>query len=802
MTAVDAAGLTTDQVADRVAAGRVNRASGGTERTVGQILRANLFTPVNTIMVTLFVLILVAGYPRDGLFVGVVVTNVVIGTAQELRARHELRRLAVLNAAPVRVRRDADTIEIDASDLVVDDLVLLGSGEQVPADGRVVTSVVMTMDESLLTGESDSIPKAVDDEVRSGSFVAAGSGSFRVEKVGDDSYANQLAAEAKRFVLVGSELRRGIDRILRALMIIIPPVALLLWFSLLQAEDRWQDALQGTVAAAVAMVPDGLVLLTSLAFVAGVIALARRQALAKELATVELLARVDMLCLDKTGTITTGEISFADAVPLGGTDPDRIRSALAALGHTDPDPNATMRAVRDRLPDSTWERIATQPFSSATKWSGAEFAGEGAFYLGAADVLFAGDDTALELVDRHTSEGRRVLGLAHGSTPLGTDLDPAQTPMAVVLFEDTIRPNAVEILGYFADQGVAIKVISGDSVDTVAAVAQRAGVRQADRAIDARELPDADGGPDQRDRFVDAIASTTVFGGVTPHQKRAMVAALQERGHVVAMTGDGVNDVLALKDADMGISMGSGSPATRGVAQLVLMDDRFSTLPVVLAQGRRVINNIERVANLFVTKAVYAVLLALLIGIQQIPFPLLPRQLTLIGTFSIGVPGAFLALAPTDALVRPGFLGRVLRFSIPAGMIAGSVTWTMYALAEADDDVSLESARSIATITLLLLGLVVLVVASRPLRLWKIGLAAGMAGMYTVILVIEPLREFFALTGAPGRWWGYVAVATAIGGTAIALLPTVIRHLTGDSDGTDATSPDGPPADRPPHADR
>ena len=776
MTAPEPSGLTSADVADRIAAGRVNRTSGGTGRSVGQILRANLLTPVNTIMIVLFVLILVAGYPRDGLFVGVVVTNVVIGAAQELRARRELRRLEVLNAAMVRVRRDGETVEIDPTDVVVDDLVVIGSGEQVVADGRVVTSVGLSMDESLLTGEAESVPKIVADEVKSGSYVASGSGVMVVERVGDDSYANRLAAEAKRFVLVGSELRHGINSILRVLMIIIPPVALLLWFSLRQAEERWQDALQGTVAASVAMVPDGLVLLTSLAFVAGVIALARRNALAKELATVELLARVDMLCLDKTGTITTGDISFHDAVPVDAAERADVAEALAALAHTDPDANATVRALLDVGKDPGWERTGSQPFSSATKWSAAEFAGRGTFYLGAPDILFADRDDVLDLVSEHTHAGRRVIGLAWSAGAVGPDLDPDRVPRAVVLLEDTIRSDAPQILQFFTDQGVALKVISGDDVDTVAAVAERAGVPNADRHIDARELPDGEEmGDDERRHLEEAIGATTVFGRVTPHQKRAMVEALQARGHVVAMTGDGVNDVLALKDADMGISMGSGSAATRGVAQLVLLDDKFSTLPEVLAQGRRVINNIERVSNLFVTKAVYAVLLAVAIGIQQVPFPLLPRHLTLIGTFSIGVPGFFLALAPSDALVRPGFLARVVRFSLPAGLIAGGVTWGMYSLAYAADEVDLDSARSIATITLLALGLVVLVVASRPLRLWKIGLAAGMAASYGVILVVEPLREFFELTGAPAEWWGYVALAVVAGGAAIAAIPRVLR---------------------------
>lgn len=355
-------------------------------------------------------------------------------------------------------------------------------------------------------------------------------------------------------------------------------------------------------------------------------------------------------------------------------------------------------------------------------------------------------------------------------------------PLALILFEDDIRPDAPEILKFFHDQGVTIKVISGDNVDTVAAVADRAGVFGADRSCDARTLPG------EQAELARVLESTTVFGRVTPHQKRAMVDALKADGHVVAMTGDGVNDVLALKDADMGIAMGSGSAASRGVAQLVLLDDRFATLPDVLAEGRRVINNIERVANLFVSKAVYAVLLALLIGIQQVPFPLLPRQLTLVGTFSIGIPGVFLALASSDALVKPGFLRRVLAFSVPAGTIAGCTTWLLYALAEAHAGTTLAEARSVATFTLLLLGLVILVVASRPLRTWKIALAVAMGLGYVAIGAIRPLRDYFVLDPSPAGWWLAIAGAAVIGGGAIALIPWATTRFTRRTQPADSPS--------------
>jgi cation-transporting ATPase E len=771
-------GLTSSEVVERIADGRSNQSPAGTTRSFGQILFANVFNPVNAIMLALFILILIAGFPADGLFVGVVASNSIIGVTQELYARRELKKLELLNAPIARVRRDGQPAEVDVESLVQDDLVLLVPGDQVVVDGTVVSSAGLEIDESLLTGEADAVDKAVSDEVLSGSFVSAGSGSYIATRVGAASYANTLAAEAKEFSLVDSELRRGINLILRVLVITIPPAGLLLLFSLLDVEDRWQEALQGTVAAAVAMVPDGLVLLTSLAFVAGVIALARKKALAKELATVELLARVDTLCLDKTGTITTGEISFGSVVVLRGDDEAHVQDALGAYGAADPNPNATLAAVATALPEPTgWEATATEPFSSARKWSGTQFLGRGTYYFGAPDILFTGADGAERAISlSHAQQGKRVLLLCHSNTPLSRELPTDRVPVALILLEDTVREDAAEIFKFFAEQGVDLKVISGDNVETVAAVAERAGVPHARSSMDARGLPE------DRDELADVMDTTSVFGRVTPHQKRAMVGALQSRGRVVAMTGDGVNDVLALKDADMGIAMGSGTSASRGVAQLVLLDNRFATLPEVLAQGRKVINNIERVANLFVTKAAYAVLLTAIIGIQQVEFPFLPRHLTLIGTFSIGLPGLFLALAPNVNLVRPGFLKRVLRFSIPAGFAAGLATWIIYTYArsQGSDDLTaaeLADARSAATITLLGIGLVVLVVVSRPLRVWKVALAATMAGLYALVLVSDYARDYFELTIPDANIWTAAGIAVLAAGAVVAVTPLIVPGI-------------------------
>jgi cation-transporting ATPase E len=767
-------GLTSPEVAQRVAEGRVNVAPDTPGRTLGEIVRANVFTPVNAIIGALFVVILVARQPGDALFMGVIISNTAIGIVQELRTRSELNRLEVLNAPHARVVRDGAEHEVTVAEVVADDVLRLGPGDQVVVDGEVLAEQGLELDESLLTGESEPVSKQPGDEVLSGSFVVVGSGWVRATRVGGDAYAAKLAEQARVFTLVNSELRSGINLVLRRLVIIIPPVALLLLWRLLLEEDDWREALRGTVAASVAMVPDGLVLLTSIAFMSGILALARRNALAKELATVELLARVDVLCLDKTGTITTGEISYADAVAVGDVDEAELAEALGAVAHADPDPNPTLVAIASRHaePDG-WTVVDAMPFSSARKWASTTFADRGCWYLGAPEILLAatGGDTApvRQQVDTAAHAGHRVLLLARSATPGQDETLPADlAPAGVVLLEDDIRPDAREILEYFAEQGVTLKVISGDNPATVAAVAQRAGVAGADTGYDARQLPE------DAEALAEVLDANAVFGRVQPHQKQAMVGALQARGHVVAMTGDGVNDVLALKSADMGIAMGAGSAASRAVAQLTLLDNRFSTLPRVLAEGRRVINNIERVANLFVTKATYAVLLAALTGILGVSYPFLPRQLTLIGTFSIGVPGFFLALEANSRRSRPGFIARVLRFSIPAGIVAGSVAFITYYVLYHADSVTLDQARTGATFVLLGLGLVVLAQLTSPIKPWKILLVVMMGVFFVATLSIDLLRDYFEIDPPPAEWWTLIVAAWLVGAGALIFGPRLV----------------------------
>ncbi|MFV0317442.1 MAG: HAD-IC family P-type ATPase [Microthrixaceae bacterium] len=786
VTTDPAVGLTAAEVAARTAAGLVNDVPSAPTRTLWQIVRANVFTPVNAVIGVLFVAILIArgGPSADMAFAGVIVANSVIGTVQELRARAALDRLAVLEEPSAVVVRDGTESEIPVEEVVVDDLLVLRSGAQVIVDGVVAESVGLDLDESMLTGESDPVTKADGDEVLSGSFVVAGHGRYQATRIGAESYAASLAEEAKRFSLVDSELRSGVNRILRVLMLLIPPVAALLMWRLLGSTETWQEALTGVVAAAVAMVPDGLVLLTSLAFMAGVIKLARKDALLRELASVELLARVDTLCLDKTGTITTGDIHMVDLEVLGRTDDAQASRMLGAIVCSTDDPNPTLAAIAARHHDNPgWKGTGAVPFSSARKWSAAGFTtdeGPLAVYLGAPEYLAPDDAHVAAIVGRRALLGQRVVLVATAAELAGEVLPGDLVPAAVVALEDEIRSDAQEILGYFVGQGIDLKVISGDHPDTVAAVARRAGVPGADHGVDARTLPD------DPERLGEALESTVVMGRVTPQQKQAMVTAQQGRGHVVAMTGDGVNDVLALKDADMGIAMGAGSAASRAVAQMVLLDNRFSVLPVALAEGRRVINSVERAANLFVYGTVYSVIISLVIAIVGTDFPFLPRHLTLVRTLSVGIPGFFLALAPDPRRARPGFLDRVVRFSIPAGAIAAAAALTVYLAGRADSATSLTEARSAATITLLGVGFAILLRLTRSLPPWRWVLVGAMAAAIMAVLAIPALAKVFDLDMPPGGTW--VAI-----GVVVALAAAALQFVRVTADGGDVATVPPPP---------
>ena len=785
-------GLTDAEVAERVESGRVNRAPGGTSRSLWAIVRANVFTRFNAILGSLLVVILTVGPLQDALFGVVLVANTGIGIYQEWRAKRTLDRLSLLTAPAVTVARNGERHEITLEDVVDEDVVELGQGTQIVADGEVLSADALEVDESLLSGESVPEAKAPGDEVLSGSFVSAGQGWYRADRIGAESYANRLASEVRRFSLVRSELRRGTDRILGMVTWLIIPTAILLIFSQLaeSTDDSVGDAIRGTVAGVGAMIPEGLVLLTSVAFTAGVVRLSRRQVLVQELAAIEGLARVDIVCTDKTGTLTELGLQVADVHPLDGADaapgPERpggqhqerhqepgaqIASVLGALAAADPEPNASMRALGERYASPGWTPTWRAAFSSAKRFSGTGFGEHGDWVLGAPNVLLEAEarhgdghgddgvrDRAAALVDQETRQGRRVLLLARTQGEPSGDGAPVGQPVALVVIEERIRENARSTLDYFASQDVTVKVVSGDDPRTVGAVAARVGISAAESPRDARELPV------DPDELADVMESTGVFGRVGPKQKQAMVRALQARGHTVAMTGDGVNDVLALKEADLGVAMGTGAAVSRAVARVVLLDSDFGSLPPVLGEGRRVIANVERVANLFLTKTVYATLLALVVGVARVPFPFLPRHLTIISSLTIGIPAFFLALAPNAQRARPGFVERVLRFAVPAGTVAAVCTIAAYGLARAESGVSLTEARTTATITLFLVALWVLAILARPTNPWRAGLVLSMAAAFAVIMAVPGLRDFFALN--PPRTelvLSAIAIATAGG---------------------------------------
>jgi len=755
-------GLTAAEVEERVRSGDVNVADDRTSRTFGEIVRANVLTRFNAILGSLLVVILVVGPIQDALFGVVLVSNALIGIVQEWRSKRTLDRLAVLNAPRARAVRDGALHDLPTDAVVLDDLLEIRAGDQIPADGVVRASEGLELDESLLTGEADPVDKPVDGDVLSGSIVVAGRGQIQTTAVGADAYARRLATEARRFTLVRSEIQAGINRILIYVTWALVPTAAVLALSQFAAEhESWREAVAGTVAGVVAMVPEGLVLLTSLAFAIAAVSLARRQVLVQELPAVEGLARVDVVCVDKTGTITEGAIEFHSVEAIDETDP--VTAALGALA-ADENANATMNALCAAFPaPDGWERDGAVPFSSARKWSAASFVARGSWVIGAPEMVFP--DAAHPVRERAgdlAATGRRVLLLATSNAPLaGEDLPAGLEPAALVLFDEKVRPDAAETFAYFVEQGVNLRVISGDNPRTVGAVAARVGIPDADRVFDARELPD------DVDALAEVLESHAVFGRVTPQQKRDMVRALQSRGHVVAMTGDGVNDALALKDADIGIAMGGGAPATRAVAQLVLLDGRFATMPGVVAEGRRVIANIERVANLFVTKTVYAMLLAIAVGVARWPYPFLPRHLTVVSSLSIGVPAFFLALAPNLRRYEPGFIRRVLRFAIPAGFVAAAATFTAYGLSREVAGVELDEARTAATLVLLVTGLYVLGLLARPITQYRAILVGAMAGAFVLAVTVPAFADFYALQLPPAD---AAVICAVVAGASVALL--------------------------------
>ncbi len=761
-------GLSDAQVAERVDRGLVNVTDRTSTRSVWQIVRTNVLTRFNAILGALFVLVLVAGSPIDGLFGLALIINSAIGITQEISAKRKLDQLALLNTPTTNVVRGGQVSTVPTGDVVLDDLIELRAGDQVPADGRVLTSAGLEIDESNLTGESDAVAKDVADECLSGTTVVAGTGRFHADAVGPDAYANRISAEARKFTRTRSEIQASINTLLRYITwVIVVALPLQIWSQWRAIGDQgWQQVIIRSSAGLVGLVPEGLVLLTSVAFLLAAVSLTKQQVLVQELPAVEGLARVDVVCLDKTGTLTVGDIVYEGLEHL---DPEHdngyVEAALGALAD-DPNANGTLVAVAARLaaPEG-WHRTHTVAFNSARKWSAAEFDGHGCWVFGAPDVLLAADDPIRERVAELAGTGRRVLIAGQTRHPLtGPVLPPGLIWKALVVLGEQVRPDAAETLAFFAGQGVAIKVISGDNPDTVAAIASRVGL-QVRQAVDARTL-----GEDPEE-LREIVEEATVFGRVSPQQKRMLVQALQKNGHVVAMTGDGVNDALALKDADIGVAMGNGAQATKAVAQLVLLDGKFSHLPSVLAEGRRVIGNVERVANLFVAKNVMSLIAIVSAAIFFLPFPFLPRHLTLVSTVTIGIPAFFLALGPNKRRYVPGFLDRVLRFAIPTGLLAG-ISVIVASLATHGTFPGRDGQQqtgTAATLALVVVFFWILVCLARPFVLWKVGLITLMLGVVGVAFLLPAGRKFFNFA-LPLEFAGWALLIGAVGAVGVEIV--------------------------------
>lgn len=837
-----AQGLSFKQVAHARAADETNEFDNSSSRSIVAILRANVFTIFNAILASAVVVVLAVGSWQDAVFGFVLLLNTLTGTIAELRAKRALDNLAVLAAPTAHVIRDGEAKDIEVSQVVLGELLELRSGDQVPADGQVLSSNGCEIDESILTGESVAVRKHENDQVLSGTTVIGGSARIRVTAVGEHSYANRLAMEARKYSVVTSELQEGTNRVLTWISwVIVPMTLLLLWSQLRVAggisgsldSGQWKAAVVLAVAGVVGMVPQGLVLLTSVNFAAAAMTLARRKVLVQELPAVEVLARVDMLCLDKTGTLTSGAVELdhiesclgsacadgdggslaagkvsADAAAGGsaGTGSgavvpasadDAARAALVYLvGGSEV--NATGSAIAAGLTglEPAQARYAIA-FNSARKWSAVQTQA-GAYVLGAPEIVLAGstglgsteadnadsdgtglgstDNAALERVKALAGTGKRVLVLAHSNQALDQSENPTLpkdlTAALLVVLAEQVRPDAAQTLDYFNRQGVAVRVISGDNPVTVAAIAAHLGLRNPDGGepvgVDARTLPAIE----DTQALADVLEKHTVFGRVTPEQKRAFVNALKSRGHTVAMTGDGVNDALALKDADLGIAMGNAAPATKAVSRLVLLNSQFDALPSVVAEGRRVIANMERVASLFLTKTTWAALLAAVVAITGFVYPFLPRQLTIVSSLTIGIPAFVLALAPTNQRYRAGFLARVLRLSVPAGVIVVvgvlCARLTLILMGSNRNQIS-----SVCTLVLVAGGLWLLSLTARPWVWWRAALVVIMSAAALAVVLLAPLRGFFDLAALTANSW---LVLVCAAGIVCAALETLGRY--------------------------
>ena len=683
-------GLTDEQVNERIEQGKVNADENPNTRTYKQIVRENTLTFFNFLNLVLLILVLMVGSYKNAFFVGIIIINTLIGIAQEIRAKKTIDKLAILTAKKSIVIREGKKWTVPTEDLVLDDLVCLKTGDQVPADAKVLEGSV-EVNESLLTGESDNLPKNVGDELFSGSFVTSGEACCQIIHVGKDNYAAQITSEAKEFKRHNSELKNSLNAILKVISIIIVPLGALLFYKQYYiVENTFKASVVSMVAGVLGMIPEGLVLLTSVALTLGALVLANKKTLVQELYCIETLARVDTLCLDKTGTITEGtmcvervepwskasENKDTDEIPTEDEDePDlhEIENMMANLMYVLKDQNATIDALRKRFPvksSMTLEHII--PFSSDRKYSGAVFEDNGTYLMGAAQFLFPeGREDILDVCQNYAEEGLRVLVLAHSTQMAeGTELPENLEPAALLLLTDVIREEAPDTLQFFDSQEVDLKVISGDDPVTVSAIAKRAGLKNAENYVDATTL-------ETEEQLEEAVAKYSVFGRVTPQQKKEMVQALQKQGHTVAMTGDGVNDVLALKEADCSIAMAQGSDAAKNIANVVLLDSNFASMPHIVNQGRRVVNNIRTAASMFLIKTMFSVMLSLLTIFFGNAYPFEPIQMSLISACAVGIPTFLLAQENNYDKIDHTFLRHVFLNAFPAALTITSCVFAV-----------------------------------------------------------------------------------------------------------------------------
>ena len=823
MPEIGATGLTSKEVVQRIESGQSNAVKTSTSRSVQDIVRANVFTLFNGIIFAAMVLVLITGSWRDAVFGFVIIINTGIGIVTELRAKRTLDRLSILVASEFLVRRDGKDVEVSHNEIVLDDLLWIRAGEQVPADGQIIQTWGLELDESMLTGESRTVRHKVGEQVYSGATAVSGMALVKVNAVGSHSYAATLTAQAKVYKKTVSDLNKGINTILKFMTFLVVPLCILLILSQVHtvggwgtalSTGEWRQAVVSAVAGVVGMIPEGLVLLTSLNFAVAAMRLARHNTLVQELESVETLARVDALNLDKTGTITDGGIAFNRLVMLGSANATAEQAATQSLYDccNEEQPNGTGQAVLAGLKAQGYGAGAVEsrvPFSSARKWSAVRKSGE-TWYMGAPEVIISaleGDySSVLQRVNEYANDGNRVLLVARSTAPLSEgscrqkrlrgaveganvsddpQLDVQAEPVALVLCSEKIREDAERTLAWFREQGVRCRVISGDNPVTVGAIARRVKLTGDHEpvAMDARELPE------DVNELARVLENVDVLGRVLPDQKKAIVQALHTQNHVVAMTGDGVNDALAIKEADLGIAMGNAAPATKAVAQVVLVDSKFSHLPDVVARGRQVMANMERVASLFLVKTVYSALISLGVVLTQIPYPYLPRHITYIGALTIGMPAFILALAPNTRRYIPGFLKRVVTFALPGGIATALsvllASWTLPNVMGWDvvnNDADLSALRATSAIILFLMGVFVLARVARPLNGWRGVLVAVFAAAGVIGAFVPFVANFFALILPTGATM--VATLIALAGSALIFalclwLAPLVRGLTG-----------------------